>query len=214
MTITELLPFLTQGTVILVTLIVLVDFIRFRGPARFDVLLMFGDLALIVVTQLLDLLTGRQIVWISLAGSLLLMAHPYLLLRLVAHLRPVPVAFRGFAWIGLLLSWAAVVVLPSPLPPEISVSLVLYFAVVELFSVAILVRGAFGTGGVSHWRLLLTAAGSALIAVVILLAGLFAVIPSQSALPVKLFLWVRSASLAPPCLAAERATPLLDHFFF
>lgn len=177
MTITELLPFLTQGTIILVTLIALVDFIRFRSPARFDVLLMFGDLAFIVLIQLIDQATGQQITWISLASSLLLMAHPYLLLRLVQHLRPVPVAFRGFAWIGLLLSWAAIVVLLSPLPPVISMALVTYFAVVELYSVTVLVRGAFTTTGVSHWRLLLAATGSALIAAVIVLTGLFAVLP-------------------------------------
>ena len=177
----QLLTFLTQITTVLIALVTGIDYLRSRNQARLDVSLMFGALAMIVLTQWLAL-SGSQNPWVGKLGSLLLMAHPYLLLRLTHHLRPVPRRIRLFAWGGLLLSELSLIFLPAPLPGPVSLLLVLYFVVVEGYASLALVRGAMATSGVSHWRLLLAAAGSGLIALLILLAGLSVIFPTAAPL--------------------------------
>jgi hypothetical protein len=185
MSVNQLLTLITQLTLVLITFWALVDLFRHRDRSRLDIVLMFGDLALIVLLQWIGSSLERPASWLGQLGSILLVAHPFLLLRLVQHLRPVPVGMQIFALAGMVVSWLLIVLFPISMPTLDTILLVGYFVVVELYSALALVRGALITSGVTHWRLLLAALGSGLIGAVILVAGIAAVfkdLPSNLAI--------------------------------
>src|SRR5262249_23290488 len=61
--------------------------------------------------------------------------------------------------------------------------LVAYFVAVEGYAAVAFVEGAISTSGVTHWRLLLSATGSGLLAAVILLAGSSIALPVLAGIP-------------------------------
>lgn len=81
----------------------------------------------------------------------------------------------------MLLSWAALLVFPTPLLPLLSLALVAYFVLIEGYATLAFIRGARTTGGITHWRLFLVSAGSGLLALVIALAGVAVAIPASVA---------------------------------
>jgi signal transduction histidine kinase len=107
----------------------------------------------------------------------LLLIHPYLLLRLVEHFRPVAAWVRWAALAGALLSALLVVVLPE-LSPPVTIVVVICFVAVEAYAAVSFVHGALSTGGLSNRRMWLAAGGSTMIATVILLAGVGVAIPA------------------------------------
>jgi hypothetical protein len=104
-------------------------------------------------------------------GAILLVAQPYLLLRLVQHFRSIPRAVQLLALGSMIASWAILIVFPTPLPRLLAVLIVAYFVCVEGYAAVAFARGALRTGGVTRNRLLLAAIGSGLLALVLLLAG-------------------------------------------
>lgn len=180
MTVNQLLVLITRVTFILIALITLIDYFRLRRKGYLDVVLMFGSMAVIVTFQFLaDRLTSEP-EWFGKVPSLLLVAHPYLLLRLVGHLRRIPRRMYAFGVGGTLASMLLVAFLPSPLPAPVAVLIVIYFVIVEIYASVALVRGALTTSGVTHWRLLFAALGSVFIALVIVIAGINAVFPDAA----------------------------------
>ena len=180
MTINQLLIVITRGTLIVIALITLVEYLRYRRKGYSDVVLMFGGLGILVFFQFLQDRLAFEGQWIRKIPSLLLVAHPYLLLRLVGHLRPVPKLIYAVGASGVVGSWLLIAVNPSPLPAPVAVVIVLYFAVVEIYASLALVRGALTTSGVTHWRLIFAASGSVLLAVVVIIAGINAVYPAAA----------------------------------
>jgi signal transduction histidine kinase len=166
----------TRVTYIVLGLITLIDLIRWRDRARLDIALLFVTLALIVILQEFIALGSAQAFWLAKFNQLALMAHPYLLLQLVEHFRPVPRWVRWFGGLGLLASWAVLLILPVS-PPLVSIALVIYFVAIEVYAAADLAQGAWVTRGVTRWRLSLAALGSGLIATVLLFAGFNVVAP-------------------------------------
>ena len=180
MTINQLITYITQGALILIALQTLVDFLRHRDRTRFEVFLLFGGLALIVLAQWLNNALNQSVPLLGRLGSILLVAHPYLLLRLVQHLRHISERFHLAALSGMILSWLFIIAFPPPLPALATLFIVAYFVYVESFSALSLIRGALTTTGVTHWRLLLAAGGSILLAVLILFAGINAIFPAAA----------------------------------
>src|SRR5919206_3573074 len=90
MSVNDLLTLLTQGTLFLIAVLTLVDFLRYRDRTRLDIALMFGALAAILLVQAIARLRQLQVAWLGQIGAILLLAQPYLLLRLVLHFRSVP----------------------------------------------------------------------------------------------------------------------------
>jgi signal transduction histidine kinase len=174
----QLLQYVTQGTLILILLKSLVEYSRNRDRIHLDILLMFGDLALIVLIQLINTLTSFQPGWFGKVTSILLVVNPYLLLRLVQNLRPISPIFHSVAFAGMVVSCLLILLIPGPLPVAATILIVVYFVAVEIYAAVILINGSRTTRGVSHWRLLLAAAGSMLIAALIFLAGAMAVFPA------------------------------------
>jgi signal transduction histidine kinase len=177
MSLTEFLTLLTRGVFLLLAAVTLLDFLRHRDRTRLDTALVFGTLGFIFLVQTISAFTGAEIRgWLSTVNSILLLAHPYLLLRLVQHFRAIPPVVRWIAIAGMLLSWLILIVSPTPLPPPLTILVVLYFVFVEVYVAVAFVRGARATTGVTHWRLQLAALGTGLFAVTILLAGINAVV--------------------------------------
>lgn len=181
MTLDEFLTLVTQVILVLIAAITLVSYLRSRDQPRLDITLMFGALAFIVVVQRVrpPLDTAESLNrWLTTATQIALMSHPYLLLRLVLDFRPVSARVRWFALGGMLATWLALIAIPPPLPLPVSLAMVIYFLIVELYSVAAFIAGARRTAGVSHWRMILAASGSGFLALVIINAGLVNLFPS------------------------------------
>ena len=183
MSLDDFLTLATQVTLVLISGLTLANYIRRRDPIRLDIALLFGALAYIVFVQRLRNIPGVNDDlnrWLVLSTQIALMAHPYLLLRLVLDFRPVPKRVWAIAFIGMILSWAILLAFSPTLPPSIILALVVYFVYVELYATMAFVRGAMITTGVTHWRLTLVASGSGLLALVLLGAELINIWPSAA----------------------------------
>src|SRR5262249_43364719 len=167
----------TQGILVLIAVLTIWDYLRARDRPRLDIALMFGSLAAIVLLQGVALVAGSQPPLVRTTGALVFFAQPYFLLRLVHHFRPVRFGIRLVPLGGLITSWLVLVATPNPLPPPLPLFLVAYFVAVEGYAAVAFAEGAVSTSGVTHWRLLLSATGSGLLAAVILLAGLSIALP-------------------------------------
>jgi signal transduction histidine kinase len=177
MRVADLLSWITQGTLLLIAVLTLIELGRYRDRARIDIALMFGALAAIVLLQGLSTVLRQQAPWLVQLGAILLLAQPYLLLRLVQHFRHVVRTVQWIAGGGMLASWIVLIVFSAPLPPSLTLLIIAYFVYVEGYTAVAFVGGAIRTGGVTRQRLLLAATGSSLLALVILLAGISQVLP-------------------------------------
>jgi signal transduction histidine kinase len=97
----------------------------------------------------------------------------------VEHFRPVRAWLRWIARGGLILSPLVLLTLDlaAAFPPLLALPIIVYFVYVEGYAAFAFVRGALTTAGVARWRLTLAAAGTSLLAAVILLAGINIVLP-------------------------------------
>jgi signal transduction histidine kinase len=177
MTLNEFLPFITNTTLILLALSSLAVYYRHRREGHLDAVLMFGGLGLIAAINLTQTYLTGPVDWLRKIPSILLVAHPYLLLRLVNHLRVVHSSIQIIGIFGMLASVVVILLFPLPLPPLFAFLIVIYFAFIELYASVVLIKGAWKTSGVTHYRLMLAASGSILLAVVIIIAGINAVFP-------------------------------------
>jgi signal transduction histidine kinase/CheY-like chemotaxis protein len=174
-----------RALLVLVALLSVVAYARRREPLRRDVALMLGALAGTALAAAHPAVGGAGAVLLAAAGSLLLLAHPYLLLRLVAYFDPVPDAVRLSSAAGLVLAAAAVAGLGRRLPLPGLLALVAYFVALEAYCAAAFLRGAQRKRGVARRRLLAAALGTALLATALFAAGaaLVGALPPAAAAP-------------------------------
>lgn len=168
MSLADFLDLFGQTILVFVALLTLVDLLRYRDRQRLDIAAMFGSLAVLILVGRFRELTGLKAPWLEMLEILGIAAHPYLLLRLVQHLRPVSWSVR---WIGLggLLIFSAVLITSLSVPPALILPIILYFAIVETYATAVMVERARITGGMNRRRLSLAALGSGLLVAMILL---------------------------------------------
>lgn len=209
MLVTEFIAHLSRLTYLLIAVITLADFLRHRDRTRLDIALAFLVPAVNVLVQAYGLLVGPPPPLMSFVSQIMLMAQPHMLLRLVAHFRPVAPRVLAASTLGLALS---VLLLALPLvSPALGLSapsvlfLVAYFAWAEGYASVAFIRGALGTAGVARWRYGFAALGAVLFAAVIVVAGLLSLVPVLAALtqPVSLLLGLISGlafllAFAPP----------------
>ncbi|MGH2607380.1 MAG: sensor histidine kinase, partial [Anaerolineales bacterium] len=157
------------------------DYVRRPNRTRLEISLLFGCFAPSLLWQALPETVRSSFPWASTLGSLAIVAHPYLLLRLVNRLRNVPPIVIHGSLVGMLLSWGLLVLFPPPLPGPATLLIVAYFGLAEGYATVALLRGAASRRGLSRRRLQLAAAGSGWLAIVILLAGVAVVLPRVSA---------------------------------
>src|SRR5438874_9866629 len=117
MTADALLNYLTQALFFAVFVLVLVRTARRPSSANVDAALFFGDLGVIVAYQWVsEAVGGTPPWWAGAALAVLLMALPYLLLRLVDDFTVVPGWLVRAAEAGLILSVLALVTSQARLP--------------------------------------------------------------------------------------------------
>lgn len=188
MTLLEVLTLLNRMFYILLGVLTLVDYLRYRDRTRLDIALFFGSLGINVTVQLIGTTLERNSSAWQLASNLsavLTMAIPYLVLRLVQHFRPVPDYLRAVGLVGTILSAVVLLALPNAesRPSVVILPLVIYFVWLTGYAAVAFVQDAFRTSGVTQRRLRFAALGTGLIATVIGFAGVTAVFPeAQSVL--------------------------------
>lgn len=198
MTAIALLQGLSQALFVLITALVVVDTIRQPRRVAVDTALFFGAATAVVLLSALvaaHLLPSSPLLG-ALSGSLILVL-PYLLLRLVDDFVDVPAVVMPIAALGLVLSIAALFVLPSPMPLLVVLLLVLYFVVCVLYAAGAFVRAAQRSTGVTRRRMEAIAAGSLFLGLVIFMAGVQALFPPFRSLGAGLgALWSFACGLA------------------
>jgi signal transduction histidine kinase len=171
------LEWFTQGSIVLLAFVVLAQWMRWRDRVSFDIFLVFGSLAILLILERTLRLANIEATWIRPLGVSALLAHPFLLLRVVSHFRPVSRGLWRLAAIGLAFSIAAAWVSDAGYTPAMAVGFCYFVALLGYVAWAFR-TGAKAAGGVTHWRMLHAAWGALLLAAVLVLAVLISVTPA------------------------------------
>jgi hypothetical protein len=141
----------TQGAIILLAALMVMQWARWRDRVSLDICLVFGSLAALLVLERSFRLAEIQAPWMRPLGVSVLLAHPYLLLRVVLHFRPVSRAFFRAATIGLLISLLVTWISEWPFEsPILVVFSILYFIWLLSYVAYAFGRGATAAAGVTH----------------------------------------------------------------
>ena len=162
---------------VLLAIIVLVQWIRWRDRVSFDILLVFGSLAVLLIFERTLHLAHVEVAWMRPLGISVLLAHPYLLMLVVSHFRPVSGTVRRVAAVGLALSLAAAWIVEMRSVPLIAFAFS-YFVWLLAYVAWAFRLGAKAAGGVTHWRMVHAAWGAVLLASVFVLAVLISNVPA------------------------------------
>jgi signal transduction histidine kinase len=177
-TLQAFLEWLTQGSIVLLAILVARQWLRWRDRVSLDILLVFGSLGLLLVVERSLRLAHLEPQWLRPLGITILLAHPFLLLRVINHFRPVSPTLRRIAAAGLAVAlvptWVSV--WPFRSAPLVVCAFV-YFTWLLVYVAWAFRSGARTTGGVTHWRMRHAALGAALLATVFLLAIVIFLLP-------------------------------------
>lgn len=169
----QFLIFVCQILFAALTIITLVNYIRERGVIRRDIALTFSSLGVpIVIVALLESVGASKLA-INFVSAFALLAAPYLLLRLVRHLQPIPPSIlRGtFIFVVVACGLELLTILFAPaLSQAVEFVTILYFIVVNIYTMRIFLRGMTNTSGVARQRIYLAALGSGLLALAFVIA--------------------------------------------
>ncbi len=180
MTALELVSLLTQAIYVLIFLLVGWTAVRRRTRTSIDIALFFGAIATAIIeSRVVSTLGLQQLDLISDIVAILVVAMPYLLLRLVDDFSDVPSVVKRLAEGGLALSAIAFLVTEGTVPPPILLPVVLYFAGLSAYCAVAFVRAARRSAGVTRRRLQAAAAGTLLLGLAILAAGFTPLLPTS-----------------------------------
>ena len=171
-----LLEWSTQGAIVLLAIIVLLQWARWRDRVSFDIFLVFGSLAILLILERTLRLADIEVPWIRPLAISVLLAHPYLLLRVVSDFRPVSRTVERAATVGLAVSLAATWVSDAR-STSLIVLAFLYFVWLLAYVAWSFRRGAKAAGGVTAWRMLHAGWGAVLLATVFVLAVFIGLVP-------------------------------------
>ena len=178
MSLQAFLEWFTQGSIVLLAILMVVQWARWRDRVSLDIFLVFGSLAILLILERALRLTQIEAAWIRPLGVSVLLAHPYLLLRVVSHFRRVSQTVKRLAAGGLILSlivtWTAV--WPSSSAALLAFAFVYFIWLLGYVAWAFR-KGARSAGGVTHWRMQHASLGAALLGIVFVLSVLDAVLP-------------------------------------
>lgn len=166
MSVGEFLALCGELLLLIITILTCIDLARVRDRARLDIALVFIALAVDVIIRLLPR-AGVDVAGIAVVQPLARLAHPYLLLRLVDHFRPI----RG------LVSWGTLVLViaaggflsfaPASLLDSWSWAVTVLFALLTLYAAGALGSAAQRGQSVIERRMKLIAGGALVFAVVL-----------------------------------------------
>ena len=182
MTALELVSLLTQAMFVLIFVLVAWNAFRRRTVASVDIVLFFGAISIAIIeSRISTTFQLQQVELITDIVALLVIAMPYLLLRLVDDFSDVPNVVKRLAEGGLFLSAVAFIASEGTLPTSILLAVVLYFAALSAYCAVAFVRAARRSAGVTRRRLEAVALGTLLLGLAILAAGLAPLLPASLA---------------------------------
>ena len=155
------------------------QFLRNRGPLELSVMAVFGSVAALFALSFLNSLSPTLVPYARPILIGLLFAQPFLVLRLIAQIRPVRSTIMRIALLGAIAAWEAAVLLP---PAAVALNLdalrqvglvaaVLYFFVVELGAAAWFAVESRRRHGVARIRLVSAAIATAFFGASLLISG-------------------------------------------
>jgi signal transduction histidine kinase len=178
----ELVSLLTQAIYVLIFLLVGWGVVRRRTRTSVDIALFFGAISIAIVeSRLVTTLGLQQGEIVTDVVTLLIIAMPYLLLRLVDDFSNVPLVVKRIAEGGLFLSAVAFVATEGTVPPPILLAVVIYFAALSTYCAVAFIRAARRGAGVTRRRLQAVALGTLLLGLAIFVAGLAPLLPTAMA---------------------------------
>jgi PAS domain S-box-containing protein len=160
-----------------------VQYVRNRGPLQLSVLAIFGSFAALFALTFLNTLQPALAPIARPALIAILFAQPFLVVRLIAQIRPVRPIVQQATFLGAVIAWECVTLLPpiaatlqeptrSTLRVIGSVFAILYFFIVEVGAAAWFARDSRRRFGVARIRLASAAVATGLFGASILIAGL------------------------------------------
>src|SRR5688572_27225151 len=159
-----------------------VQWARWRDRVSLDIFLVFGSLGILLILERAFRITDIQAAWIRPLGVSVLLAHPYLLLRVVSHFRRISRTVQRVAVVMLVISFIVTWIATWPFrSAALVVSAFGYFIWLLGYVAWAFRQGSRAAGGVTHWRMQHAALGALLVAIVFLLALLIAVLPVSRA---------------------------------
>jgi signal transduction histidine kinase len=168
----DLISAATQIIYVLIFVSVALRAVRQPTRAHTDMALFFGATAFIIVVSRLAALVGATPPWLTTLSVVIVMALPYILLRLVDDFTHVRGAIKRAAELGLAAGIVAAYATAPRLPLPVTIYLVLYFFVVSTFCAIAFIRASRHSRGVTQRRMEAISLGSILIGTDILIAGL------------------------------------------
>ncbi len=168
----DLISAVTQ--LIYVVIFISVAVRTFRQPTRAhaDMTLFFGAVAFIIVAARLAAIVGPTPPWLVTVEIAVLMALPYVLLRLVDDFTNVRTIVKRAAEVGLAAGIVASYATAPTLPTPVLLYVVAYFFVVSIYCGIAFITTARRSRGVTRRRMEAISLGSILLGTDILLAGL------------------------------------------
>ena len=207
----ELIRLVTNTIFVAVFVAVVRSALRERTRASFDTALLFGAIALVIASSQLAALLGTRPAAVSAGAALLLLALPYLQLRLVDDFAGVRAVILRACLAGLVLAVAAAILagaglidLTAALPLLVAFG-VLYFFGFGAYAAVIFAREARRTPGIARRRLTAAACGSLALSVTLLAATILRGVEPALTTSVTMVLGLISATgyfvaFAPPAL--------------
>jgi signal transduction histidine kinase/CheY-like chemotaxis protein len=168
---------ISHAVFVLLFILSVADLVRYRDLPRLEVVALFGTLAVVMIVDAAGRVLGKPDPTIALVMAMVLVAQPYLLLRLVHHFRPIPRPQHAVALTGLVVSWVALIAGGQPLAPWATALVVGEFLYVEAYAALVLLRASRVAAGVGRLRMIAAALGSAFLAGAILAAGVTVLLP-------------------------------------
>ncbi len=177
----ELISAVTQIIFVLIFISVTLRAARQPTRAHTDITLFFGALTFVILATRIVTLTGTTPPpWLTALEVAVLMAMPYVLLRLVDDFTHVRTAVKRGAELGLavgiVVTFAAVPTLPAP----VTLYIVGYFFVVSIYCATAFITAARRSKGVTRRRMEAISLGSILLGTDLLLVGLTPLAPPDS----------------------------------
>ena len=169
----DLISLVTQLIYVLIFVSVALRTVRQPTGAHSDMTLFFGAVAFIILASRVAALIGTAAPpWLTTVEIAVLMALPYLLLRLVDDFTHVRSAIKRGAELGLAAGIVATYATAPTPPTPVILYVVLYFFVVSLYCALAFIRSARRSRGVTRRRMEAISLGSILLGTDILITGL------------------------------------------
>lgn len=169
----DLISAATQIIFVLIFISVAIRTARQPTRAHVDITLFFGALTFVILASRIAALTGTTPPpWMMAVEIAIVLAMPYILLRLVDDFTLVRGAVKRAAELGLVIGVIAAFSTVPTLPPPVTLYIVGYFFVVSIYCAIAFIRAARRSKGVTQRRMEAISLGSILLGTDLLIAGL------------------------------------------